>query len=195
MSSNHAVEQRCRILGFLLMPVAFFVLTSLLTYSINDYPNSSLGAERVLNAGGVLGADAASLLYIYLGYSSYLVPAYIIFCGWNQWTNSSLRLLLEGLFVCVGLIVSTATTLSLLYSGTSVASFSFSGALGLRTGQLATSALGPMGALAASLLIFMTALAVPAMWTLRQLAVRNRTPSKSPDDDFQVQPLSRTTSV
>lgn len=177
------------------MPVAFFVLTSLLTYSANDYPNSSLGADRVLNAGGVLGADSASLLYLYLGYSSFLVPVFIIFCGWNGWTNSSPRLLLAGFIICAGLIASTATTLSLFYSGADVASFSFAGALGIRTGQLATSAFGSIGALVASLLILLVTLAIPTLWILRQLVVRNRIPSKSPDDDFQVQPLSRTTSV
>ena len=97
MSSNRAIEQRNRILGLLLMPVAFFVLASLVTYSPNDYPNSSVRPDQVLNAGGQLGAITSSSLFLVCGYSAFIVPLIFIFWGWNRWTNGAPRLLLAAL--------------------------------------------------------------------------------------------------
>ncbi|SVB21003.1 uncharacterized protein METZ01_LOCUS173857 [marine metagenome] len=196
MSSNRAIEQRNRILGLLLMPLAFFVLASLVTYSPNDYPNSSLRSDQVLNAGGQLGAITSSSLFLVCGYSAFIVPLIFIFLGWNRWTNGAPRLLLAALLIGSTMIISGATVASLLTTTSTDLRFDRAGALGLRVGHLATESLGADGALVVSLLLFSITLVIPIFWGINRCLTRKRVPPKSPDDDdYRIQPLSRPSSI
>ena len=196
MPSNRAIEQRNRILGLLLMPVAFFILASLVTYSPNDYPNSSLRPDQVLNAGGQFGAITASILFLVCGYGAFIIPLIFIFWGWNRWSNTAPRLLLIALLIGCSMITAGATAASLLSATSADLRFDRGGALGLRVGQLATESLGADGALILSLLIFTITLVIPALWGIRRYTSRKRIPPKShDDDDYQVQPLSRASSI
>ena len=196
MSSNRAIEHRNRILGLLLIPLAFFVLASLVTYSPNDYPNSSVWPDQVLNAGGQLGAITSSSLFLVCGYSAFIVPLIFIFWGWNRWTNSAPRLLLAALLIGSTMIISGATAASLLTTTSTDLRFDRAGALGLRVGHLATDSLGADGALVVSLLLFSMTLIVPTLWGIRRCMTRKRVPPKFPDDDdYQIQPLSGPSSI
>jgi len=196
MSSNRAIEQRNRILGLLLMPVAFFVLASLVTYSPNDYPNSSLRPDQVLNAGGQFGAITSVSLFLVCGYSAFIVPFIFIFWGWNRWTNGAPRLLLVALLIGSTMIISGATAASLLTTTSTDLRFERAGALGLRVGHLATESLGADGALVVSLLLFAFTLVIPILWGIRRFLTRKRVLSKFPDDDdYHIQPLSRASSI
>ncbi len=196
MSGNHAVEQRSRVIGYLLVPVALFLFASLATYSPNDYPNSSLPVDRVLNAGGVLGAQAASTLYLLFGYGAFLLPLWVVFAAWNRWANGAPRYLGWTLLNCVCLAISFTVTFTLIGPSSTEATFRISGAAGLRLGQLLSSALGPSGAIAVSAFVLFLSLVIPVLWCVRLRSFRPRAPQKlSGADDYQIQPLSRTNSV
>ena len=66
-----------------LMAIALFLFTALITYDPSDPGWSYTGArESIHNAAGVVGAWFADVLYNLFGYLSYLFPVIIAYSGW-----------------------------------------------------------------------------------------------------------------
>ena len=187
-SFNKAIELRMRVIGILLFPFAFFVLVSLVTYSINDYPNSSLRPDEVLNMGGHFGALVAFLLFIIFGYGAYTIPFLIGFFGWNRLNNNGLRALLVVVSTWLGITIAGATTASLITSFSETTRFEFSGALGLRLGQWMSEILGVPAALLTGIVILCILIFFTSLWTLRQLQPRRRASSQIHDDRYATSP-------
>ena len=70
--------------GVLLVALGVFLTISLLSYSPGDFPNSSRAASEVLNWGGRLGAYAAYVAFLGIGYGAYVVPILAFMWGWNR---------------------------------------------------------------------------------------------------------------
>lgn len=187
-SFNKAIELRMRVIGILLFPVAFFVLVSLVTYSINDYPNSSLRSDEVLNMGGHFGALVAFLLFLIFGYGAYGIPFLIVFFGWNRLNNHGLRTLLIMVGAGLGIIIAGATTASLITSFSETTRFEFSGALGLRLGQWMSEILGVNAALLTGVVTLCILIFFSGLWTLHQLHPRRRPSSQIHDDGYATSP-------
>ncbi|MBT8127061.1 MAG: cell division protein FtsK [Gammaproteobacteria bacterium] len=68
---------------FVLIALALFFLTALVTYSAND-PGWSYTGDRngIENAAGVVGAWFSDVLFSLFGYLAYLVPVMIAYSGW-----------------------------------------------------------------------------------------------------------------
>ena len=68
---------------FVLIALALFFLTALVTYSPND-PGWSYTGDRngIDNAAGVVGAWFSDVLFSLFGYLAYLVPVMIAYSGW-----------------------------------------------------------------------------------------------------------------
>lgn len=181
-SYNKAIELRMRVIGILLFPVAFFVLVSLVTHSVNDYPNASLGPDEVLNMGGRLGALVAFLLFIVFGYGAYGIPCLIALLGWNRLNNHDLRILL--ITICAGMciIIAGATTVSLITSLSESTRFAVGGALGLRLGQWMSDVLGARVALITGVSALCSFLLFTVLWSLRRLQPRRRASSRINDN-------------
>lgn len=190
MSNYRAIEQRNRAVGFLLMPVAFFVVVSLATCSVNDYPNSSLGPDEVLNAGGYTGAVMAYILFVVFGYGAYGIPVIIGFWGWNRLYNGPPRLLISSLLVGSGLIMAGATTVSLVTSLPADTRFAYGGALGLHLGQRVTQLVGTDGAFFVSAAFFAGMAVLVVFWGIRRRAAKHRTSSRVYENTTPVSPSS-----
>ena len=66
-----------------LMALALFLLTALVTYNSADPGWSYTGSrDSVHNAAGAIGAWFADVLYNLFGYLSYLFPVIIAYSGW-----------------------------------------------------------------------------------------------------------------
>ena len=177
-SFNKAIELRMRVIGILLFPIAFFVLVSLVTYSDNDYPNSSLRPDEVLNMGGRFGALVAFLLYIIFGYGAYAVPFLIGFSGWNRLNNHGLHTLLIMIGAGLGIIIAGATTASLITSLSETTRFELSGALGLRLGQWMSETMGIQVALLIGVVTLCVLIFFSGFWTLRRIQPRRHASSQ-----------------
>jgi S-DNA-T family DNA segregation ATPase FtsK/SpoIIIE len=68
---------------FVLLALALFLLTALVTYHAQDPGWSHTGPrEQIHNLAGVVGAWVADVLFSLFGYLSYLFPIMIAFSGW-----------------------------------------------------------------------------------------------------------------
>jgi DNA segregation ATPase FtsK/SpoIIIE-like protein len=182
-----------RLIGMLLIPVAFFVLISLATYSVNDYPNASRRPEEALNIGGRAGALVAFTLFVLLGYCAYGIPLLIGLFAWNRLKNQNPRLLPVILGVGLGFIAAGAMTVSLVSAIPESRRFEFGGALGIWLGRHAAGILGVQGALAAStaLLLLMVVLSIAGIRRYRarqRIAARMR---KDRSNLYDTAPMSR----
>ncbi len=66
-----------------LMALALFLLTALVTYESNDPGWSFTGSrDGIQNAAGIVGAWFADVLYSLFGFLSYLFPVIIAYSGW-----------------------------------------------------------------------------------------------------------------
>ncbi len=66
-----------------LMALALFLLTALVTYEAGDPGWSTTGSREVVhNAAGIVGAWFADVLYSLFGFLSYLFPVIIAYSGW-----------------------------------------------------------------------------------------------------------------
>lgn len=197
MPSNRAIEQRNRVIGLLLMPIAFFALVSLTTYSVNDYPNSSLRPDEVLNAGGRVGAVLASALFLVCGYGAYGMPIIVAFWGWNRLCNGNPWQLVGSLAICLSVIIAGVTTVSLITTMSADLRFECGGALGFRLGQLTRQALGVDAAFLLSSTVFAGSVVLPVLWVIRRRHIRRRLPSRVSDDldEYDTRSVSRSSLV
>jgi len=68
---------------FILMAIALFILTALVTHDIQDPGWSYSGpSESIHNMAGVVGAWFSDVLYFLFGFLSYLFPVMIAYSGW-----------------------------------------------------------------------------------------------------------------
>lgn len=116
---------------FVLVPLAAYVLLSLLSYDLND-PGSftSNRVEQVNNLGGVSGAYLADFLLHFLGYFGYAIPLSLLLVAWHlyrdgsgddelSWADALIKLLgfLAALITGCGLAHLHASTVGLPFSG------------------------------------------------------------------------------
>jgi len=68
---------------FILLAIALFLLTALVTYSLDDPGWSYSGpSSGINNLAGVVGAWFSDVLFFLFGYLSYLFPVMIAYSGW-----------------------------------------------------------------------------------------------------------------
>lgn len=68
---------------FILLAIALFILTALVTHDIKDPGWSYTGpATQINNLAGTVGAWLSDVFYILFGYLSYLFPVMIAYSGW-----------------------------------------------------------------------------------------------------------------
>lgn len=158
-------------IGILLAPVAVFVLLSLATHSEDDYPNSSLGPEEVVNLGGRPGALVAYGVTLALGYGGYVVPVLIGLLAWNRIRvqRPSIVLVQSGwLLVITTTGIATASLIPILPD---YLQFRIGGVLGFYIGRQVAGVLGVNLSLAVGGFVFLALLGVMA-YQIRRRAAR-----------------------
>lgn len=173
MLGRRAIEYRNRILGLLFLLLALLVIVSLVTYSADDYPNSSLEPNAVLNAGGRVGAVLGSVLFLVFGYHAYGIPVLLILYGWNRLRNGRVWVLLYSVSIGISVMAAGVTTASLVEAFPAEQRFQFGGAVGLRLAQLMMEYVGPTLALPIS-----AAVLVLLVFLLVGLSLRRRVSSQ-----------------
>ncbi len=178
---RRAIERRIRVVGFLLAPVAAFVLISLATHSQDDYPNSNLGPDQVVNWGGAPGALVSYGLTLALGYGGYAAPILIALLA-RYWIRGGR--FADLLTQCVWLLALTTTgiaTASVIPMFPAYLRFEISGVLGFYLGRQMAAFLGVNASVAAGTLVFLSILGFTAYRTRRRAAssARSGRPAKS----------------
>ena len=129
-------------IGLLLAPVAVFVLLSLVTHAEDDYPNSSLSPDEVVNLGGRPGALVSYGVMLVLGYGGYVVPVLIGLLAWNRIRGQRpARLLAQSAWLLL-LMVTGISTGSLVPVLPDNLRFRIGGVLGFYLGGQMAGALG-----------------------------------------------------
>lgn len=192
MTPNHrAIQLRMRLIGALLLPVALFLLVCLLTYSRNDYPNSSLRPEQAFNIGGRGGALIAFDLMVLLGYCAYALPVIIGLLAWNRFKNLSLRLIPVILGAGLSLTLAGAATLSLITQIPENRRFEFAGATGLWLAQNMSGVFGTRTALLVSVTVFAGLILFTLAWMFKYRA-QQRAASRTADrSDYNTPSMPR----
>ena len=68
---------------FVLLAIALFLLTALVTYHVDDPGWSHTGPREVIhNLAGVVGAWFSDVFFHIFGYLSFLIPIMIAYSGW-----------------------------------------------------------------------------------------------------------------
>jgi len=159
---SRAIERRMYAIGLLLVPVAVFVLLSLVTHSEDDYPNSSLGPEQVVNRGGLPGALVSYGVMLALGYGGYVVPMLIGLVAWNRIRVQRLSIALAQSGWLLALTTTGIATASLVPILPEYLRFRIGGVLGFYLGKQMAGVLGVDLALAAGGFVFLSILGVMA---------------------------------
>lgn len=172
---TRAIERRMYVIGFLLVPVALFVLLSLVTHADTDYPNSSRGPGEVTNLGGLPGAMVSYGVMLALGYGGYVIPVLIGMLAWNRIRGQCpVRLLLFSAWLLV-LVLAGITTGSLIPVLPEYLRFRIGGVLGFYLGGRMAGALGVDWSLILGGALFLVVLvAMLYYWLIRRRAVRRR---------------------
>ncbi len=139
---SRAVERRMNAIGILLVPVAVFVLLSLATHAENDYPNSNLGPDEVMNQGGRPGALVSYGVMLVLGYGGYALPILIGLLAWNRIrVQRPLVVLAQSVWLLVLMTIGISTG-SLIPILPESLRFEIGGVLGFYLGRQMAGALG-----------------------------------------------------
>lgn len=159
-----ALQIRMRLIGVMLFPIALYCFVCLLTYSVNDYPNSSLRPEQTFNFGGQTGAQVAYALLTFFGYCAYCVPITIVCLAWNRYTNRSAGsfLIIPGVGLCF--MCSAAMTVSLVTAIPETRRFEFGGGAGAWLAQLLVGIVGTQAALVVSCVVFLALILFLVAW-------------------------------
>lgn len=173
---SRAIERRVHAIGLLLVPVAAFVLLSLVTHSENDFPNSSLGPEEVANRGGRPGALVSYGVMLALGYGGYVVPILIGLIAWNRIRGRRLRTVLAQSVWLLLLTTTGIATASLIPIFPEYLRFRIGGVLGFYLGRQMAGVLGVDLALAVGGLVFLAILGFMAYLSRRRAARRLKSP-------------------
>ncbi len=171
---NRAIERRMHAIGILLVPVAVFVLVSLVTHAENDYPNSSQGPEEVVNLGGRPGAVISYGAMIALGYGAYVLPILIGLFAWNRIRVQRPVILLAQSGWLLGLMVMGIATGSLIPILPEFLRFKIGGVLGFYLGKQMAGVLGVDLSLALGSVVFLAILGI-MLYRIRRKSVRKRT--------------------
>ena len=173
---TRAIERRMHAIGLLLVPVAVFVLLSLVTHSEDDYPNSSLGPAEVVNRGGLPGALVSHGVLLVLGYGGYVVPVLIGLLAWNRIRGQRpARLLSQSVWLLVLMVtgISTGTLIPILPE---YLRFRIGGVLGFYLGGQMAGALGVDLSLVVGGFVFLTVLGIMAYRIRRHAARQAKAP-------------------
>lgn len=175
---TRAIERRMYVIGILLVPVALFVLLSLVTHAETDYPNSSRSPDEVTNLGGLPGALVSYGVMLALGYGGYIVPVLIGLLAWNRIRGQHpVRLLLQSAWLLV-LVVAGISTGSLVPVFPESLRFRIGGVLGYYLGSQMAGALGVDRSLILGGALFLAVLVAMLYFSLirrrRQSALRRR---------------------
>ena len=139
---SRAIERRIHAIGLLLVPVAVFVLLSLVTHAEDDYPNSSRGPDEVVNLGGRPGALVSYGVMLVLGYGGYVVPILIGLLALNRIRGQRpARLIWQSAWLLVLVVIGTATA-SLIPILPEYLRFRIGGVLGFYLGRQMAGVLG-----------------------------------------------------
>ena len=150
--SRHIHNRIRESLLFLIIPLAAYVLISLLSYNSQDSgPFSASDSELVLNYGGSNGAFLADILFNIIGYLAYILPLGLVFIGWRiyvnhdvdeniSWMDTGIK---AGGFVSVLL---SGCALAYKYINTHGAIFTGGGIVGEVVGSSLYTSLGNIGA-------------------------------------------------
>ena len=149
--SGHVRNRVRESLFFLIIPIAAYVLLSLLSYYSGDSgPFSASDASTTKNWGGSTGAWLADILLNIFGYLSYLVPIGLVFVGWRIYKNHDYE---EVSWLDTGIkaggFLSTLLSgcaLAYMYIDTHDVLFTGGGILGEIIGSTLFSSLGKIGA-------------------------------------------------
>ena len=137
---------------FLIIPLAVYVLISLISYHPQDSgPFSASNSDVIHNYGGSNGAVIADILLNIIGYLSYLIPIGLVFVGWNIYQNNKIStenswfdtLIKAGGFVSALL---SGCALAYMYIDTKEAIFTGGGIVGEVVGNTLFTSLGTVGA-------------------------------------------------
>lgn len=180
---TRAIERRMYVIGILLVPVALFVLLSLVTHAETDYPNSSRGPGEVTNLGGLPGAMVSYGVMLALGYGGYVVPVLIGLLAWNRIRGQRpVRLLLNSAWLLV-LVLAGITTGSLIPVLPDYMRFRIGGVLGFYLGGRMAGALGVDWSVILGGALFLVVLGTMLYWCVfrrRAVRLRSRQPGRSP---------------
>ena len=150
--SGHVRNRIRESLFFLIIPIAVYVLISLLSYSAEDSgPFSASDSEVYKNYGGSSGAFIADILLNTIGYLAYLIPIGLVFVGWRIYKNAEIDEEISWLDTGIkaGGFISTLLSgcaLAFKYINTHGAIFSGGGMVGEIVGKMLFSSLGNIGA-------------------------------------------------
>ncbi|HFC29596.1 MAG TPA: hypothetical protein ENJ44_00990, partial [Oceanospirillales bacterium] len=150
--SGHVRNRIRESLFFLIIPIAVYVLISLLSYSAEDSgPFSASDSEVYKNYGGSSGAFIADILLNTIGYLAYLIPIGLVFVGWRIYKNAEIDEEISWLDTGIkaGGFISTLLSgcaLAFKYINTHGAIFSGGGMVGEIVGKMLFTALGNIGA-------------------------------------------------
>ncbi len=150
--SGHIRNRVRESLFFLIIPLAIYVLISLLSYHQDDSgPFSASDNEAVNNYGGSSGAFIADILLNIIGYLAYIIPFGLVFVGWrvykNQEVDESISWLDTG--IKMGGFISallSGCALAYKYIYTHEAIFTGGGIVGEVVGSTLFLSLGTVGA-------------------------------------------------
>ena len=73
-----------RAIGVLLLSWGIFLVISLVSHSVRDFPNSSRLPSELINWGGYAGAWVSYSAFTAVGYAAYAVPILVLLWGWNR---------------------------------------------------------------------------------------------------------------
>ncbi len=168
---SRAIERRMHAIGILLVPVAVFVLVSLVTHAENDYPNSSQDPEEVVNLAGRPGALISYGAMLALGYGAYVLPILIGLLAWNRIrVQRPLILFAQSGWLLVLMVIGIATG-SLIPILPESLRFKIGGVLGFYLGRQMAGALGVDLSLALGSVVFLAILGL-MLYRIRRKSVR-----------------------
>ena len=149
--SGHVRNRVRESLFFLIIPVAAYVLISLISYHPQDSgPFSASDTDVVRNYGGTSGAFLADVLLNLVGYLAYLIPLGLTFVGWRIYKNHDID---EVSWIDTGIktggfvsALLSGCALAYMYIDTNGAIFTGGGIVGEVVGSTLFSSLGVIGA-------------------------------------------------
>ena len=180
---TRAIERRMYVIGILLVPVALFVLLSLVSHAETDYPNSSRSPDEVSNLGGLPGALVSYGVMLVLGYGGYVVPVLIGLLAWNRIRGQRpVRLLVQAAWLLV-LVLAGISTGSLVPVLPESLRFKIGGVLGFYLGGQMAGVLGVDRSLILGGALFLVVLGTMLYWCVfrrRAVRLRSRQPGRTP---------------
>jgi S-DNA-T family DNA segregation ATPase FtsK/SpoIIIE len=150
--SGHIRNRIRESLFFLIIPLAAYVLISLLSYNpVDSGPFSASDTQKIHNYGGSSGAFLADVLFNIIGYLAYIIPLGLVFVGWRVYKNHDIDENISWLDtgIKMGGFISallSGCALAYMYINTTGYIFSGGGIVGEIVGSTLFSSLGKIGA-------------------------------------------------